>query len=88
MTKEEFIAIVDLVKEAYTEDYLKMNKPVPKYLEKIIDIVRMNYDEYFIDKWIINQDEFMTTFENDTSDIIRSTEDLWYYIESYSKKSN
>ena len=88
MTKEEFIAIVDLVKDAYTEDYLKMNKPVPKYLEKIIDIVRMNYDEYFIDKWIINQDEFMTTFENDTSDIIRSTEDLWYYIESYSKKSN
>lgn len=88
MTKEEFIAIVDLVKEAYTEDYLKMNKPVPKYLEKIIDIVRMNYDEYFIDKWIINQDAFMTTFENDTSDIIRSTEDLWYYIESYSKKSN
>lgn len=88
MTKEEFIAIVDLVKEAYTEDYLKMNKPVPKYLEKIIDIVRMNYDEYFIDKWIINQDTFMTTFENDTSDIIRSTEDLWYYIESYSKKSN
>ena len=88
MTKEEFIAIVDLVKDAYTEDYLKMNKPVPKYLEKIIDIVRMNYDEYFIDKWIINQDTFMTTFENDTSDIIRSTEDLWYYIESYSKKSN
>lgn len=88
MTKEEFIAIVDLVKDAYTEDYLKMNKPVPKYLEKIIDIVRMNYDEYFIDKWIINQDAFMTTFENDTSDIIRSTEDLWYYIESHSKKSN
>lgn len=86
MKKEEFVAIVDIVKEAYVEEYLKMNQPVPKYLEKIIDIVRMNYDEYFIDKWIINQDEYMTTFENDTSDIIRSTEDLWYYIETYSKK--
>jgi hypothetical protein len=86
MTKEEFIAIVDIVKESYIKDYLKMNKPVPKYLEKIIDIVRMHYDEYFIDKWITNQDKIMTTFENDTSDIIRSTEDLWYYIESYSKK--